>query len=402
MNPSEPILNEEPTIQPEPPIHVPTQSNSQVKSLKLIIGLLSVLLVLILGGMRYLYSQLQSVKKTTNPQITQTPLITPLAKAQTETDSEVSSDWKTYENMDYNFEIKYPLGWFIEEGKSENLTDDAVVIKNFNQQVLGISDIANLETFEGIGYVEIFISKDKNPSQSIKTKLEEERQECIDGGGCAPGPDKFIKELNIGSGNIPATMAEGGTPNIISEFESYTGYFVKNSGYIYRIRLRTQDIETSNTFDQILSTFRFTGENLAISNDWKSYENLTFNYSLKYPRDWEIFKQTDTDEVMSLRPIGMQEIPIIISVHKQNKNLNTLEWLSSMYSNLSQYTSEKVIIDNKEMIKFYNTNQDNPYPSINYFLVEDDNYYEISCTTLEQQKYIKVFDEILSTFRFTE
>lgn len=46
-------------------------------------------------------------------------------------------------------------------------------------------------------------------------------------------------------------------------------------------------ISANETYDQILSTFKFVDENQTDTTNWKTYLNTQYNYSLKHPMEWQ-------------------------------------------------------------------------------------------------------------------
>jgi hypothetical protein len=113
------IPTEQPIIAPPTPITTqpvtPTYLPVEHKSNNLPIFILSVLLVISLAGIAYLYTQIQSLKTqaptpTPMAQIIPSPVATPAATPTPAASSaaDPTASWKTYSNKALGFEVKYP------------------------------------------------------------------------------------------------------------------------------------------------------------------------------------------------------------------------------------------------------------------------------------------------------
>lgn len=260
MNPPEIALNDKPNIQPEPVIQSNSQLKKQNKSLKLIIGFLTFLVILILCGMGYLYSQLKSVKQTTNSQIVKIPPSTPQTKNQTEVINNVPSDWKTYVNIKYGYTFMYPP-YFI---KNQESTQGIQLVNNEGYQ----SNILNPEKYISIGST--VINSVNNKYSFWESEISEKHNYIID------GIDAYKTTFN---------SREGIDPSL-----GYEIYFIK-SNILYRIEISSlsKDLGYSSTidalFNQILSTFKFTNE----LNQYENYKLCTSEYlnvSFQIPNIW--------------------------------------------------------------------------------------------------------------------
>lgn len=133
----------------------------------------------------------------------------------------------------------------------------------------------------------------------------------------------------------------------------------------------------------------------AVNANVKTYQNITFNYSLKIPDDWEAFRQTGDDTVISIRPTNSKEIPITVNAQSNTKNLTVDEWINNQFG--GSYPRQKKIINNIEWIIVSNTIS--PYPSLNHYTSSNTTIYELNVSTLKKE-YTSVFDAILDSFQF--
>jgi len=131
------------------------------------------------------------------------------------------SDWQTYRNEEFGFEVRYPPDWTVNENGLVSLGKKSL-------------DVAILVWDNG-----------------SKEYVEEQWQSvpCAPGGdsGCAPLENKEMKTIEV-NGNTVYWKIDG-----YNQIHAYIPNEQKNKTVeIYTVNLRNRDI-----FDQILSTFRF-------------------------------------------------------------------------------------------------------------------------------------------------
>lgn len=134
------------------------------------------------------------------------------------------------------------------------------------------------------------------------------------------------------------------------------------------------------------------------TSNWKTYTNKTFNYSFLYPEDWEVFRQTNDDSVMSMRQKGTENIPIILNAHINSENLSADQIINSQVG--ENYSKQKRIFNNIEWTYYHN--DISSLKNDTYITIEGSNYYQAGVSTLFNNKYIPTFEKILSTFKFIE
>ena len=132
------------------------------------------------------------------------------------------------------------------------------------------------------------------------------------------------------------------------------------------------------------------------TENWPIYVNRTFNYSFKYPTDWEVFKQTNDDSFMSIRPKGRENIPITLNVQINSGNLSVDKIINNQVG--ESHSRQKRIFNNIEWVYYHD--DISSYESDKYFTAKGSNYYEAGVSTLLNNKDIPIFEKILSTFQF--
>ncbi len=160
------------------------------------------------------------------------------------TKADETANWKTYTNAKYGFELKYPETW-------------ATV--NYDNGAPGFG-IAFQSKIDGSGF-KIVTDENLSPSQTIKQYLQDgdaRSQTAYEG---SPSKDIISSKYTFVS-NLPAIQRE--------EFWNAAGFktiitYVKNGTTIYYLQLQPQvnldakyTEENQETYNQILSTFKFT------------------------------------------------------------------------------------------------------------------------------------------------
>jgi len=198
-----------------------------------------------------------------------------------------TSDWQTYRNDEFGFEMRYPSDWF-------NATDEGYAGRYaFSNKASGFNgkDVENVElridsppggeqlfsALQGIKVGDQLILPLNQPTiyRIIYTKI----QDFTVGGYPAVRykvkaqhqyQDKYIQEPDFG----PVTG-----DFVLINRDGYSTQFVFNGGSQEAVN------RYQYTFDQILSTFRFWEPQIDTSN-WQTYRSEMYGFEYKHPLDW--------------------------------------------------------------------------------------------------------------------
>jgi hypothetical protein len=285
------------------------------------------------------------------------------------------------------------------------------------------------------GYGSFMIShlKDKATNQSTSDYLNElstivnqpivpnsTQQTTVNGysGLVVVNRDKYN---DVDSKNVYVT---NGTEGIQLSFDGY--YSNENRG------IHLDGFENLSVFDQILSTFQFSGSNQTtdISN-WKMYTNATYAYSIKLPSyfsqlmrgpgnatipnpaDW-IFDKTDVSlldaQHKSLSPNAAIEIEIASypqNVGQANYNLHCKGDPLSFNQENPTISNTSPISGVEQYVQSYGQASHSTVPQIKYWdsktcFIENGIDYEIYYQNYENTNTDPVLNHILSTFQLTK
>lgn len=197
-------------------------------------------------------------------------------------------------------------------------------------------------------------------------------------------------------------------------------YFFLNGLNIYQISISvTGDYKKENLKEtnKILSTFKFL-DSADETVGWKEYKNNEFKFIFKYPADWE-FKTHPTQESVLLVSVGKidtsQDKVMLPGDFEQSANYLVSFNIEKNYKGLTleQYVErrgtgkfERFIVDGANGLKYKEGNAPSSGLQTNVAVLRGDYFYNFSYGAMAHkethEKYIGVFDKILSTFKFTE
>lgn len=144
-------------------------------------------------------------------------------------------------------------------------------------------------------------------------------------------------------------------------------------------------------------------------SEWHTYENQAFKYSIKYPAEWFIDKDTRYDSwlayITSYDPLGIDRsasppnVKIEILVQENIRSLSLDEWVDEGHKLFGDPLSYKKI--EVAEIEAYQEEIEYPEKSIAVYFIKDKNVYTISYIGPEPgyTEYQPVFYYILSHFQ---
>ncbi|MDO8604009.1 MAG: hypothetical protein Q7K40_01185, partial [bacterium] len=185
-----------------------------------------------------------------------------------------TTDWKTYINTQYGYQINYPKNTSVSAVENVVYPGLDVAIKDKSGFQMTVSTRSSDKTLQQYlaTYDSRSMSADRAIEMTIGVSAALQRREYSIGKGCTGLATYVMKE------------------NIIFSF---------------RIEARDKNctsfnIEDTNLYDQILSSFKFIPATMSSNSqtaDWKTYTSTTKGYSISYPADAKI----DTSNLSCVR-----------------------------------------------------------------------------------------------------
>jgi len=261
MDPNIPAQATTPEIQTpvaEPVPSVPSNPSSKTKYI--IFGVLILFILIILGGGTYYLgvAKQQSIMQKNNKVVTatvtpsETPIssLTPIPSSSSNPTltsaptTDPTINWKTYANTKYEFSFKYPPNFFVDEQDNQDpgAEIDSIFVTNFSSSDLFSSPPRKNPSDSDVFQMNIYYDR------RINTDLQTE------------------KSLNYRDTSVLhntfSDYSVGGEPGFkfvqTATLSTVFGVITVHNHKVFSFSLRNETPEFNRTFDQILSTFKFT------------------------------------------------------------------------------------------------------------------------------------------------
>ncbi|MEK7573481.1 MAG: PsbP-related protein [Patescibacteria group bacterium] len=233
--PTNPVSQTPPASQPQP-VQPPPPAGKPLIPIKILLAILVILMLIAIGSGTFAMLNSNFTKPSPSPTPAPTSSPTPTISQPT---SNIPSDWKTYTDQQNTFSFNYPPDWII------NTTTDTI-------SILSPYKARDSQEFH------IDISKEVT-SQTLQEWLKDKNI-----GGTCCGGDFTLEETKINNQQFYVVKTKQGEyPAIITRNNGVVYYLTTASGYsdggVYYFD-KNDPILLANlkTFDQILSTFKFT------------------------------------------------------------------------------------------------------------------------------------------------
>jgi len=225
----------------------PTPKPQVINWKNIVIGVVIGTVLLGVGGY-LIYNAYQP--KSSEPTVTATKKATPSAKPATPSaQKDETADWDTFEDKILSYSVKYPMGWFVDPAKSwsggvTNTGDNVTDFTNFDK-----AKITNPGELESTQYKITVAKLAKNEEQSLEDYVLSKRSTC-----CPPQLYGNLEKITVDKRTAYKDTATIGTKESPGR-DCIKVYVELNKSIVFAISCGQKAF--SETFDNILSTFRF-------------------------------------------------------------------------------------------------------------------------------------------------
>jgi hypothetical protein len=171
-----------------------------------------------------------------------------------------TKDWKTYENKEYGFSIKYPKEFLIKESSTKMGSLIAYIYRSEYENTIGT-------------YPRISINLESGLNLDIESWYKKVHSSSISAGAT------YINTKIMGINSIKVEDPLGESTQVV--------YYIPYQNKVYSL---SHDIGVSGDLLKIIDTFKFieTDE----TSSWETYKNEDWGLSFKYPPTYTITKNT--------------------------------------------------------------------------------------------------------------
>src|SRR5260221_1405311 len=341
---------------------------------------LIILVVILLGATGLLaYQNMQLQKQITKSQVN--TYNSPVPSGTDET-----ANWKTYTNTKHGYSIKYPNDWSFREFSSTK--DGAGFYNTASGDVIGNEPItinfnqrpSNDQSVPFSDYVKIAAIKEIQGFESLVLINLVTTNSGIVGYKTTWNYKTLAGEAKI---SLPITYFDTKLP----------------TGETVQINLGDKNDE--QIYNKILSTFKFTDQSQTDTSNWKTYTNQNYKFSFNYPALWtEQGPITSSDTALvylhSNETFGNGPEPLryFVWVAKEN-SLPNVTFSQGVIGSYKVYKTDKLPSRVGELSAFI-TDDGKTYVRLSL------DPYDANQPFTSQDKYLSIFNQILSTFKFTQ
>ncbi|MFH2019172.1 MAG: hypothetical protein ABII80_00945 [bacterium] len=144
------------------------------------------------------------------------------------------------------------------------------------------------------------------------------------------------------------------------------------------------------------------------TSDWEQYTNTAHHVSFRYPPSWTLSELTDLEDVAQIDSVS-------IMLSNQEARINIYLNIDGINSTLETHEGEKFILDGNSLYQYHKVNDYNDTKEVGIsnslttkgdFTINDIIYrivvtYPLNYSSENESALLSEFDQILSTFKFT-
>ena len=147
--------------------------------------------------------------------------------------------------------------------------------------------------------------------------------------------------------------------------------------------------------------------------NWKTYRNEEFGYEIKYPKEWKVIENPYPGCEITGCDVIRGSVSSLTIHREKRKGMSLQEFYRWTSRNFRGNRRFNITIDGHPAIKEeFDYSQYNIIPPndtrsvwgpVNYYILKDEYIYTLEggiTQSADEQKYRRIFDQILSTFKF--